>query len=238
MVLSLCCAVLCCARVCFCSSRAQNQQHLDSFDHPPAEGDVDDEDDAGEDADAIAEGGPNEPRNKDMPDDPNDKDYDPKDGPAGNNKNKRARTDKAASPGAAAAASSPAASPTKAVAVGAGAAQAKACYYGSACYNKDPDHVRRFSHPAPPPPPRTKEEFIETTNQSQHDLAEYYVRLTRRHQHDRAGAAVDLGRAAANGSANVLCCVASACVCVCVILTALFRNSAATLRMTKSPRCW
>jgi len=136
----------------------KNKEHLEMYDHPPPEegGDADEDDELD---------GP-EPRNGDMPDDPEDPDY--VDGPGGKKK-KLARTEKVTAPGAAAAAS-PTASPSKAPASPSKPAAQKACYYGSACYNKDPDHVRRFSHPPPPPPPRTKEEFIETTNQSQHDL--------------------------------------------------------------------
>jgi len=140
----------------------KNPVHLDMYDHPaPILGGDADEDD-------IEEGGADEPRNKDMPDDDLDPDY--VDGADKTRRKKRAKTDKvtspsAASPPAAAAAAAAPASPTKAP---------RMCWYGTACYNSDPDHVKRFTHPAPPPPPQTKEEFIETTNQSQADLADYY----------------------------------------------------------------
>ena len=86
---------------------------------------------------------------------------------------KRARTASVTSPGAsasppaaAAASSSPSPSPP--------APRAKVeCKFGSDCYNKDADHLKRFLHPKKQEP-TTKEEFILTTNQSQHDLADYY----------------------------------------------------------------
>lgn len=146
----------------------KNSAHLLAFDHPAAITGGDADEGAADDDNDMPEGDAGEPRNKDMPDDPNDEDYAEKE----TKKKKRAKTAAVASPSAAAptsAASAAPASPTK----GAGSSQ-KACYYGTACYNHDPDHIKRFSHPPKPAAPKTREEYIETTNQSQHDLAEYY----------------------------------------------------------------
>lgn len=124
----------------------RNSAHLLAFDHPAAiTGGEADEDD-------IPEGDAAEPRNGDMPDDPADEDYSEKE----SKKKKRAKTAAVASPSAAAptaAASASPASPTK-------GSSPKVCWYGTACYNHDPDHIKRFSHPPKPAAPTTKEEYI------------------------------------------------------------------------------
>jgi hypothetical protein len=140
----------------------KNKEHLEQYDHPAAvEGSGDGDDD--EDGDNEEE---DEPRNKDMPDDPKDADYE--DGVGNKKKNKKPKTSPSPPATSAAAASPSPPSPSKAV--------NKVCWYGEKCYNKDPDHIKNFTHPLPNSPkiPTTKEEFIKTTNQSQHDLAEYY----------------------------------------------------------------
>lgn len=79
---------------------------------------------------------------------------------------KRAKTDAASSPSSASASppTVPASSPKKA---------SRACHWGEDCYNKDPDHLRRFTHPEKKEP-ETVEQFILTTNQSQANLSDYY----------------------------------------------------------------